>query len=192
MPLRFRHTFVILVAATVLLLPPAAGAQLPPLDPIMDSDAYALYGDLLPALWASRSKDTVLIREETQFYQCRGNLKMPDADWQSAWDNYASENSRSRRLLYMFPTLTSYLLISTAEVQAEAARLTALYPGLWQHRQGQTDYAAVSAVGFDRTKTRAVLYLSVGNSGDVALVEKRDGHWSAARVPGAVTCGWIA
>ena len=173
-------------------LPLIVAAQPASRDPITDRESYAVYDALLPSLWAAHSKDTMLLKEDTEFYQCRSKPKAPDADWQAAWDNYASENSRSRRLLYLFQALSPYSLVSTTDVKAEAARLAVQYPGSWERRPGQTDYATVSAVGFDDAKIRAVVYLSAFNSGEIVLAEKKDGHWRAATVPEATTCGWIA
>ena len=192
MPSRFTDRFVILIAAAVLGLPPMADAQRPQPEPITGRDAYGVYAELLPPLWANQSKDTMLIGEDTKFFQCPGAHRVADADWQSAWDSYADENSRGRRLLYMLPAPISYLLISTADMHAEGRRLVELYPGGWQRRPGQTDYAIVSAVGFNATKTRAIVGVNVGSSGSIHLVEKRDGHWGSSQTPGLLSCAWAA
>jgi hypothetical protein len=92
----------------------------------------------------------------------------------------------------MFPGISSYVLIPTADMQAEGKRLMAQYPGAWQHRPGQLDYAIVSAVGFDLAKTRAVVAINVGDSGNVNLMEKRGGRWIGTRTPGLTTCEWGA
>jgi hypothetical protein len=184
------YSLVIAVAVLVLVQRPVAIAQAPGPDPIIDTEAYAVYSELLPPLWASRSTP-LLIGEETHAHTCNG-IHVPDQEWQSAWDDYVRENSRGRRLLYMFPTISSYLLVPSADMRAEGARLVAQYPGGWQHRPGQTDYAIVSAVGFDLAKTRAVVAINVGDSGSVNLMEKRDGHWVRAQTPGLVSCAWGA
>jgi hypothetical protein len=183
-------SLVIAVAVLVFLQRPLAVAQATALDSIADAEAYEVYSQLLPSLWGSRPTP-LLIGEETRFYPCKIG-RVPDSDWQSAWDDYARANSPSRRLLYMFPGISSYVLIQTADMQAEGARLKAQYPGAWQQRPGQVDYAVVSAVGFDRAKTRAVVAINVGASGGVNLMEKRGGRWIGAQTPGLTTCGWAA
>ena len=192
MPSRLSHRLVISIAVAVLGLPAMAGAQPAQPEPIIDPDAYGVYAELLPPLWATRSKDTMVIGEDTKFYQCPGTLAVPDADWQSAWDNYANENRRGRRLLHLFPVPISYLLISTADIQAAGRRLLDLYPGVGRHSGREKDYLFVSAVGFNATKTRAIVGLEFHASGSIHLVEKRDGHWVTAGTPGLLTCGWAA
>ena len=51
------------------------------------------------------------------------------------------------------------------------------------------EYAAVSAVGFNETKTKAMVYVRFRDQGGIELMELRDGKWISARLGG---CAWIA
>jgi hypothetical protein len=50
--------------------------------------------------------------------------------------------------------------------------------------QESIEYAAVSAVGFDATKTKAIAHVHVRNSGGLYFMEKRDGKWLPSRAGG--------
>jgi hypothetical protein len=82
-----------------------------------------------------------------------------------------------------------YRLIPSAEIKADDAWLEMLYPGAWQRRPGSIEYAAVSAVGFDATKRRAMLYVRLRGKDHMHFMEKREGRWQPAALP---TCGGIA
>src|SRR4051812_47391556 len=59
--LRSAQILVIPIAVLVLLQPPAAEGQPATLRPIVDSDAYAVYGQALLQVWTEQSKDTLPI-----------------------------------------------------------------------------------------------------------------------------------
>jgi hypothetical protein len=63
------------------------------------------------------------------------------------------------------------------------------YPGPWQRRPEAVEYAAVSAVGFNSMKTKAIVYVRLRSSGNFYFMEKRAGKWTNAPHAG---CGWIA
>jgi hypothetical protein len=98
-----------------------------------------------------------------------------------------TDGLRLRILQPVLPIDIPYRLIPQAEIDAEGARLAAKYPGIWNRRPEQTDYASVSAVGFNPTKTKAVVHVSVDMSGEYLGMELRDGTWVEARRG----CGWI-
>ena len=89
----------------------------------------------------------------------------------------------------VLPVGIPYRLISQAEIKADDARLERKYPGIWQRRPESIEYAAVSMVGFDSTKTKAVVYVRFRSSGNVYWMQKREGKWVHAPHGG---CGWIA
>src|SRR3954452_12842841 len=139
MQLRSAHILVIPIAVLVFLQPPRAEGQPPAaLEPIVDTDTYAVYGPALLQVWTEQSKYTLPIAEQTAFYQCK-TFRVPAGEWQSAWDSYARENRQPRRLLRMLPEPILYRLIPRADIVAEGARLKELYPGIWQHRPGEID-----------------------------------------------------
>ena len=49
---------------------------------------------------------------------------------------------------------------------------------------------SVSAVGFNAAKTKALVYIRLRGSGQIHLMERRDGQWVGFK--GGQRCGWIA
>jgi hypothetical protein len=74
---------------------------------------------------------------------------------------------------------------------ADDARLTLKYQGTWQPRPESMKYAAVSAVGFNASKTKAIVSVrlrSMRGMVDIHFMEMREGKW--VKVPLA-RCRWI-
>ena len=186
----FLHsTFIFVITATAfgLARPPVLLTQVS--DPITDPIAYAIYAKVLPARWAKISKGPMLLSEQTWVPSGCSifGVARDDPEWIAIEDDFRRANLRVRILQPVLPIGIPYRLIPQTEIDAESARLLAKYPGLWNRRPEQTDYASVSAVGFNPTKTKAVVHVSVGQSGAYLGMELRDGTWVEARGG----CGWI-
>jgi hypothetical protein len=80
----------------------------------------------------------------------------------------------------MLPVSIPYHFVAEAEIKADDARLALIYPGHWQRCPESMDYLSVSAVGFNPSKTKAMLYQQVRNGGDLYLLELRSGSWVSA------------
>jgi hypothetical protein len=72
---------------------------------------------------------------------------------------------------------------------ADDACLALKYPGIWQRRPESMEYAAVSAVGFNDAKTKAIFYVRSRQSGNISAHEFREGIWVAAK---RSSCGFAA
>jgi hypothetical protein len=187
MRLRSAAAFIVGTVTVALVQSSRAGTQL---DPVTDPDAYAIYAVLVPQAWARVSKDTLLLQRETEAppSRCGSSGPASDHEWVAIENNFDQENTRIRLLQAMLPIDISYRLIPGAEIQADDARLALKYPGIWQRRPESMEYAAVSAVGFNPTKTKAMVYVRLRSSGNVHAMEIREGRWVGAQRPG---CGWI-
>ena len=174
-----------LVIATFILAvgQPSGG---PPLKPITDPDAYSIYATLLPSVW-KLSGELILLVQETERESCRVS-RLPEG-WEGVQEDFDRQNAVVWALRPVLP-LGDYRLIPGAEIQADDARLEQDYPGVWQRRPGSMEFAAVSAVGFNAAKTKALVYIRLRGSGQIYLMERRDGQWAASRE--GVRCGWIA
>ena len=159
------------------------------LDPVTDREAYAIYAVLVPKMWAGKGP-VVLQRETVTSSFCDKDL-IPlsglEPEWEVVSKHFTQEKTRSR--LLMPPLPIPYRFISRADIEADDARLALKYPGTWQHRPGSIEYAAVSAVGFNAEKTKAMVYVGLRGSGTVYSVELREGHWVVAPRAG---CSWMA
>ena len=172
--------------------PPNQSAEpLQQLDPVTDREAYAIYAVLVPNMWAHLSKNPLVLQRETgTSLLCNiAPLSGPEPEWGVVSRNFTQENMRSRLLLPLLPIQTPYRLIPRAEIEADDARLALKYPGMWQHRPESMEYAAVSAVGFNAAKTKAMVYVRLRDSGTVYSMELREGNW--VKAPRNV-CSWIA
>jgi hypothetical protein len=98
---------------------------------------------------------------------------------------------RVRVLEWLLPTDTPYRLVPRADILADDARLALTYRGTWQRRPESMKYAAVSAVGFNAGKTKAIVSVrlrSMRGMVDIHFMEIREGKW--ANVP-LGWCRWI-
>ena len=171
---------------TLALVQPTSA---PPLKPITDPDAYAIYATLLPSIWKRSGAATlILLVQETTTESCRLS-RLPEG-----WDGVQKDFDRQNRNVWTLrpPVLPlgDYRLIPRAEIEADDARLQRENPGGWQRRPGSLEFAAVSAVGFNAARTKALVYIRLRSSGQIHLMERRDGQWVASR--GGQRCGGIA
>ena len=168
---------------TLALVQPTSA---PLLKPITDPDAYAIYATLLSSIWKNNGELILLVRE-TELESCRVS-RLPTG-WQGVQEDFDRQNTSVRALQPVLP-LPDYRLIPRAELQADDARLKQEYPGGWQRLPGSLEFAAVSAVGFNAAKTKALVYIRLRSSGQIYLMERRDGVWVGFK--GGIRCGWIA
>jgi hypothetical protein len=159
-------------------------------EPIRDVDSYAIYAMLLPRAWSNNSGHVMLLQQETVLNSlCSSSKGAPDADWAVAERNFKAENRRVGLLLKdMLKLEIPYRLIARAEIAADDARLERKYPGTWQRLPESMEYAYVSAVGFNATKTRAIVHVGLRSNGFEYWLDKREGKWVVA----PFGCAWIA
>jgi hypothetical protein len=158
-------------------------------DPIVDPDAYAILSDVIPAAWASVSGGQLLLqRETTTDLMC--SVVSTDPEWTMAVKDFHEQNARTRVLQEpMLSLKIPHRFIARAEIEADDARLALKYPGLWNRRPGSMDFLAVSAVGFNAAKTRAVVYLRLRDRGIFRFLERQEEKWVSAPF---ADCGWTA
>lgn len=159
-------------------------------DPIDDPDVYSLLSRLIPAVWASVSGgEVVLQRETTLDSMCQGSGAPLDAEWTRARDDFRAQNARPRLLQPRFSMRVPYRLIARSDIEADDARLALKYPGIWQRRPESIEFVAVSAVGFNSAKTKAIVYVRSRSTGAMNFLERQAREW--VHVPSA-GCGWVA
>ncbi len=178
------RTFV-LGAVAFAIASSVATAQEP--EPITDSDSYVLFAMVLKAEWRNASKEPLLLQRETDIApQCHVSVPASDPDWVAVENNFKQENARVRVLQPQLPIDMPYRLIPREEIVADDARLARKYPGIMNVRPESMEYAAVSAVGFNYARTRAIVYVRLRNHGTMQKMELREGKWTALDA-----CGWI-
>jgi hypothetical protein len=164
MPVLFTN---ILVIATIML----GLVQAPPApEPVTDPDAYEVYAMLLDNPFSDAvlvlQQETVDAREACpQAFLNKPSLADVYADFQN-------QNSRVRVLQPVLPLKQRYRLVPRTQIRADFAE--------WKESKtspGPPDVSAVSAVGFNATKDRAIVYVTQNGSGWVGTLEKKAGTW---------------
>jgi hypothetical protein len=189
MRLSLAISFVIAITTIALAQSPAVAQNL---ESVTDPEAYAIYEVLVPQLWPTRFKDLLLLQRETQTVApCRNSGQISDPEWLAVEKSYRQENSLPKLLQPVLQIPGPYRLIPKSEIEADDARLRLKYPGPSNRLPESMEYAAVSAVGFNADKTKAIVLVQLRGQGAVRALERRDNGWVAAYVTG-IGCIWIA
>jgi hypothetical protein len=188
MSLQFATVFVI--CATLLQATGSTATRAPQvLDSTTHLKAYEIYAIVLQRAWKNQT-DTPLLQQETEPVQgCGGFFEEMTGAWGEVATDFRRQNAREQTLQSALPIDIHYRLIHRAEIQADDARLAQKYPGIWQRRPGSMEYWAVSMVGFNRDRTKAMVYWRSRMKGGIVRLELKDGRWIDAL---GNTCGWNA
>jgi hypothetical protein len=183
------------IALTIVVVAPTLTAFVPQAGFVTEPEAYDLYAIVVPRAWEQMPKDQLLtLQMETEgiaaLSTCQPASPPGDAEWDAVIENFRTVNAQSRILRPMFPVSIQYHLLSQTEIAADDARLALKYPGGWQSRPGSMEYVAVSAVGFNATKTKAMVYVRTRSHGTAGYWELRGGTWMPAKNSGG--CTWAA
>jgi hypothetical protein len=172
----------------IVILAMAQATTAPAVRPLSDPEAYAIYATLLPEVWkGSHSKEMILLVQETENgSKCRVP-PLPEG-WEGVQDDFNEQNRGVWALQMALPLVLPYCLIPRADIDADDARLAEQYPGIWQRRPGSLEFVAVSAVGFNASKTKALLHVRLRGSGQIYLMELHDGVWVGSKQ--GLGCGW--
>jgi hypothetical protein len=140
------------VIALAVLQGPAV-AQ--PLDPRTEADAYSVYASL-------NFKPGVILMQETegpQYRACSDFISGLSGEWRQVAQDFRDKNSRTW-LLQPGAQGFEYRLISKAEIVADNARMSKQYGGRPpQLAPERIQYVALSAVGFNATRTKALVHV---------------------------------
>jgi hypothetical protein len=171
--------------------------------PVVDPEAYAVYASLLPADGgrAPQARRLVIQQETGANPQCMPSGPPMETTWRAVVENYRTENAAVRTIRPRLPLASPYVVVPSAEIDA----LFLVVPGnpelgwsgFYKRYPDSDGFFVLSAVGFDRPKTRAMVYLAhacgaLCGGGTHHLLEKRDGRWREADVPGLTTCSWVS
>ena len=158
------------------------------IDPVM----YDVYAAILPAVWGDCE---MLLQAETESIEraatCLDTVIAVEPGWEDMAQAFRRANQNMRLLQPLIPTSAVYRLIPKAAVLSDDARLAIKYPGIWQRRPESLEYVAVSSVGFNDIKTKAVVYVRKRSSGGVHVRQFVNGEWVVPQL--SKGCGgWIA
>ena len=102
-------------------------------------------------------------------------------EWAEVASNFRRENTRGRLLRTGLPLGVKYRLVSRKAILADDARVAAKHPiGGNAPRPGSLRYIALSAVGFNAARTKALVYArfrTLHYSDELLMKELKDGKW---------------
>ena len=183
--------------AIALTLLQAATAPPQGLDPKTERDAFSVYATLFQptALQPDRLKyegltEPILLQAETDTpTSCEALLAGMSGEWAEVASNFRRENTRARLLRAGLPLGVKYRLVSRKEILTQDARVVAKHPVSGNApRPGSIRYIALSAVGFNAARTKALVYArfrTLHYSNELLMKELKDGKW----VTGPRACG---
>ena len=197
---------ILLVAGMFLAMSSTwpAVAQHAAQDSIDDPEVYAVYASLLPNEWTVRAAHakTLVFQEETGTnWRCMPSGKPLEEDWRPVVDSFRSENAKVKGLRPGFPLVPQYIVVPSADIQASFRDVPNDpmfgWSGFYKRYPDSGGYMVVSAVGFDMSKKRAMVYMahscgSLCGGGTYHLLEKVEGVWRAAKIPGVSNCMWAS
>jgi hypothetical protein len=185
------------------------------LDVVEDVEAYAVYKAVLPIKFSSGDRELthITLLQETR----AGSMECPrdeniQPEWRSVVENYRSVNARVRRIQAGRDLGVPYTLLTWAELtkmMRDAGYDLSKFSGrqspgaeVFSRLKGAR-LVALSAVGFDPAKTRAMVTVQYNcfpsmqpgvntqlcHQGNQVMLEKQADRWVPSKVGG---CGWIA
>ena len=186
--------FVTSAAVVSALFAAHPAAQGPAATPITDPNMYAVYGALLSKDWNFAGSATkVALQAETVPVSSSclpSGPSVPD-EWKPVLDDYRAANREPHVLLPGQPVGVPYILVPRSDTRAVVS------DGLFEQSERYPDSGGrvvyVSAVGFDRAHTRALVFAgyycgSLCSTSGLQQLERRNGVWRRAAVPLLETC----
>lgn len=186
-----------LVLVTALALPNhSATAQNSAVKPVDDSEAYAVYASLLPREWivaVEHATSLVVQKDTVTNWGCMPSGAQFEAEWRPVIDSLKVQNASVRTLRPDYPLGLPFTLLGSADIQAIIRSPAHNWPDFNRKYPESHGYVQVSAVGFDQMRTRAMVYIAHICGPECAggmhhVLEKVDGSWREARVPGMIQC----
>ena len=169
---------------------------------IDDPEAYAVYASLIPDEWTVRvagAERLVVLRETATYNQCIPSGGPMETEWRPVVDSFRAGNAAVRFVLSDRDLRHPYVVVPRAEI-------TQLFkdPGndpafgwtrFYNRYPDSGGYMEFSAVGFDPSKTRALVYMahhcgSLCGGGTHHLLQKVDDRWQPARLKDVTQCRW--
>jgi len=191
------RSFIAIVLAAVAHY---AGIQIPATQTVVeDPEAYVVYAALIAnEIRATPSRKPLVIQRETTFSkECIVSGGALETDWKPVADDFKLQNASVRLVAPDRNLGRPYVVVPQKDLLAFFGKQGGSWPAFYQRYPDSGGYVEVSAVGFDPSKTRAMVYVShycggLCGGGSYHLLEKSGGAWREADVPGVSTCIWIS
>ena len=161
------------------------------LDAKAEPTAYEVYAAYLNDAWKDRRGVYLLQQQtETDLRGCGDFVSRFTGEWADAAADFQRQNAAPRTLQPALVVNAQYRVVPQVEIEADDARVAAGRSGA--SRQVSMEYWAVSAIGFNRDRTKAILHSRRrtfgGVSGGVSRWERKNGRWAQSQLEG---CAWV-
>ncbi len=179
----------------------AAGVAAQSVNTVSDVESYAVYAALIPHEWpVTVAKATrIILRQETVAnWGCVPKGRPLQDAWKPVVDDFVLQNARPRLLLAGFDLGVQSLLVPSVDIDDAFKNVEVGDWRLFYARYADSGgFIEVSAVGFDATKTHALVYIAhhcggLCGGGTHHFVEKKDGQWVPANVKDLENCVWVS
>ena len=195
-------------SALVLALIIQTGAGPQPLpstpQPLDEPEAYKVYAALLPDEWIvreARAKILVFQQETATYPRCMPSGTPLETEWLSVVKDFRAANATPKLLHAGFDLGVPYVVVPSADIramfQSPGAAIAPGWVDFYQQYPDSGGYMFVSAVGFDASKRRAMVYMAhscggLCGGGTYHFLEKIGGAWRHARLAGLTNCVWAS
>jgi hypothetical protein len=145
-----------------------------PLSSSDEAESYDIYSAVLQEKGPGPAvADWRIVRETRAFQMCLQPARDQDSIYRPMIDDYALKNKKTVVLQRKFK-LSAYALVG---------------PEAWASAQS-SKLAVLSAVGFNRDRTRALLCFWANASGTCSFMVKQETRWQIDRSWRGTACGW--
>lgn len=148
-----------------------------------EAESYDIYSTVLQVT-AQAVSDWTIVRETRAFRMCLEPAGDQESIYRPMIDDYALKNKKTVVLQRKFK-LSAYTLVGP-EAWTSAPSSTRSAPTNTQHQT----IAVLSAVGFNRDRTRALLCFWANTSGACHFMAKQESKWQIDRSWRGSACGW--
>lgn len=197
-----RFLFSALLLSVSLVASPQSPAKTPRLRTFTNREAYKVYAALLPGNWSFGKPPAkyLVMQQETDTGFDRGCSPNLHGSWADVLNDYRHENRTPRLLSSRIPIEIPYSLAPPVEMtdifSVPVTSPLEAWNRFYSRYPGSDGFIAFSAVGFNRDKTKALVYVarrwgSTCGEGGYEFLVKRDGKWVKADI-NAPDCGWIS
>jgi hypothetical protein len=194
------HALGTIVLATAVAGSRGPAAQASQAKPVDDPDAYAVYASVLASGQPAGTAHAVqlVFQEETVTNRgCMPSGTPLETSWRSVVDNFRAANARVSLVRAGYPLGVPYIVVPSADINATLHEIpndpSFGWTGFYNRYPDSGGFMTVSAVGFDASRTRAMVYMAIScgslcGNGEHHLLEKAGGLWREAKLPGLKLC----
>jgi hypothetical protein len=172
--------------------------------PLTDPDAYAVYAAVIPSQWPVEAAHAtrLVIQDTTEIamyavrpcYPEGPDIKGP---WEAALTDFKQQNTQSWALMQQFPLAIPYDLVRRDDLEEFfKARGILGWDDFNAAHPDAKGYIQMSAVGFDTTKMKAIVFVAhhcggLCGAGQYHFLERQQDRWTEVR-PNVRACSWVS